>query len=100
MPICDDDIVVLCHLECIGSLSAFADVEHALVDRVWHRIVDELAEDETVTTFVEELESVGGDRKARANGAVSGQALCCKRRGHNPSAPACHNREEESNLQS
>lgn len=68
----DDDVVVFCHLKSIGSFSAFAYVEHTLVDGVWYGIVDELAEDEAITAFVKELEGIGWDRQTRTNDTVPG----------------------------
>ncbi|KAI3476329.1 hypothetical protein L1887_62093 [Cichorium endivia] len=69
----DDDVVVLGHLECVGRLAGLAKVEDALVDRVWDRVVDELAEDEAVAALVEELEGVGGDGEACADVGVAGE---------------------------
>jgi hypothetical protein len=49
-------------VECIQLFDLFAlPVENSLIDGVWHAVVDELGEDETVTTRIEHFESVEGE---------------------------------------
>ncbi len=69
----DDNVVIFGHLESVGAFASFAKVEYTLIDGIRHGIVDKLAENETVSALVEELEGVGWDRKARSNVRIAGE---------------------------
>ena len=71
----DDNVIVLCDLECVEWLVRLWLVEYTCVDGVGHRVVDELAEDEAVAAFVEDLHGVGGYREAVADVIVAVEYL-------------------------
>jgi hypothetical protein len=63
----DDDVVVLCKLECVEGLSSGRNVENMGVDRVWDGIVDEFTKDQAIMALVKELHRVCGDREPIAD---------------------------------
>lgn len=45
---CDDDVVILSHLESIGALPCLPDIQDSFINRVGNSIIDQFAKDETV----------------------------------------------------
>ena len=58
----NDDIVVLCHLECIERLAGSRLVEYTRINSFWYGVVDEFTEDQAVSAFVEQLHGMCRDR--------------------------------------
>ena len=63
----DNDIVILRHLERIDLFARSRLVQNAHINRIRDRVVDEFTKDQPITTFVEQLHGVRGDRKSVAD---------------------------------
>lgn len=60
----DDDIVVLSVVEIVQSLDLLSwSVQNTLINGIWHTIVDQLGEHESVLAMVEHLEGVCWERQ-------------------------------------
>ena len=64
---CDDDVVVLCHLERVKWLACIRLVEHTRIDGVGYGVVDKFTENKTISALVKELHGICGDRNARSD---------------------------------
>jgi len=67
----DDKIVILGHLERIDLFARSRLVQNTRIDRIRDRIVDEFTKDQPITTLVEQLHGVRGDRKSMADVRVA-----------------------------
>ena len=67
---CDNNVVVLCHLESVQRLLRSGLVQYTSINRVWYGVVDQPTEDETISDFVEQLHGVCGDRDPTPYGRV------------------------------
>ena len=63
----NDNVVVLRDLESVQRLLGGRLVENTSIDRVWDRVVDQFAQNQTVLAFVEYLHCVGGDCEAASD---------------------------------
>ncbi len=57
----DNDVVVLGDLKGVQRFPRLRFIQHARIDRVGNRVVDQLGEDQTVFALIKELHSIGGD---------------------------------------
>ena len=73
---CNDDIVVLGHLEVVEGLFGVWHVQDADINSVGHRVVDEFAQQKTVPALVKDLHVVCRYRKTAPNVLVTVQDLC------------------------
>ena len=58
----DDNVVIFCDLEGIKRLASSGYVQYTGVDGVWYGVIDEFTEDQTISTFIENL------HRSRRNG--------------------------------
>jgi len=63
----DNDVVILRHLESIDLFARARLVQNTHINRIRDRVVDEFTKDQPITTFVEQLHGVCGDRKSVAD---------------------------------
>lgn len=64
---CNDNVVVLGHLERVQALLSSRLVQNSDIDSVRDGIVDEFTEDKPISAFFKNLHGISGDRESCAN---------------------------------
>ena len=72
----DDNVVVFRDLEGIERFTWLGLIQDTDVDSVWHGIVDEFAQDQTVLAFIEELHGVCWDGVTKSYIRIVFNDLC------------------------